>query len=653
MVFGGLVRGSAWFLLGLMALIAGFLVFRAIGALHANHANVLTYTGTWDPDGQSTGPGGGPGPAMFGLGTLAWGTLVTSGFGILIAGPVAVGTALFITQYAPRRLAQILGYVVDLLAAVPSIVYGLWGILFLVPHMTGPSQFISDILGWIPMFSSNGTFGRSVFTAGVVLAIMILPIIAAISREVFLQTPRDQVEAAYALGSTRWEMIKLAVIPYGRSGVGSAIVLGFGRALGETIAVAMVLSVTSGWALRWLQPGGNTIAANIANTFGNAGPTGTGALIASGLLLFIVTFAVNYFARRITRRGVAGNERKGLLRRNADDAADRLEASAGEGVSPVALAAETAAAGGGTSPSASGRGRRASRSSASAGLTGISTSRRIRSSFAGGVTTGFFLLAVLPLLSILWLVFSHGLKRLDSTFLNSSMRNIAEGDPGGGAYHAIIGTLEQAGLATLMAVPIGILVAVYLVEYGRGGLARAVTFFVDVMTGLPSIVAGLFILSLWVLGLGFEKNGFAGALALMILMLPLVIRSSEEMLKLVPDTLREASYALGIAKWRTIVKIVIPTALPGIITGVMLGVARVMGETAPVFLVVNYATAINFNPFQGPQTSLPTMIFTTYGSSEQNSVDRAWAAALVLILIIMVLNLAARAIAWWKKPGRA
>jgi phosphate transport system permease protein len=305
---------------------------------------------------------------------------------------------------------------------------------------------------------------------------------------------------------------------------------------------------------------------------------------------------------------------------------------------------------GGSRPS---RGHRATLSSGGAGLSGISVARRVRSSLAAGVTTGFFLLAVLPLLSILWLVFSRGLTRLDSTFLNNSMRNVAEGDPGGGAYHAIIGTLEQAGLATLMAVPIGILVAVYLVEYGRGGLARAVTFFVDVMTGLPSIVAGLFILSLWVLGLNNEKNGFAGALALMILMLPLVIRSSEEMLKLVPDTLREASYALGIAKWRTIVKIVIPTALPGIVTGVMLGVARVMGETAPVFLVVNYASAINFNPFQGPQTSLPTMIFTTYGSSEQNSVDRAWSAALVLILIIMLLNLAARAIAWWKKPGRA
>ena len=171
--------------------------------------------------------------------------------------------------------------------------------------------------------------------------------------------------------------------------------------------------------------------------------------------------------------------------------------------------------------------------------------------------------------------------------------------------------------------------------------------------GLPSIVAGLFILSMWILGLGFEKNGFAGSLSLLILMLPLVIRSAEEMLKLVPDSLREASYALGIPKWRTIVKIVIPTALPGIITGIMLGVARIMGETAPILLVVNYASSINADPFHDAQATIPTLIFATYQSPEQNSVNRAWAAALVLILIIMILNLTARAIAWWKKPGRA
>jgi len=196
------------------------------------------------------------------------------------------------------------------------------------------------------------------------------------------------------------------------------------------------------------------------------------------------------------------------------------------------------------------------------------------------------------------------------------------------------------------------MVAIYLVEYGRGWLSRSVTFIVDVMMGLPSIVAGLFILSLWILAFGFKSSGFAGSLALTILMLPLVIRSSEEMLKLVPHSLREASYALGVPKWRTVLRVVVPTALPGIVTGIMLGIARIMGETAPVLLVVGFTSSINQNPFSGAQGSLPAFIFNEATQPYQPAIDRAWAGALTLILIIMILNLAARLLAWWKKPGR-
>jgi phosphate transport system permease protein len=338
-------------------------------------------------------------------------------------------------------------------------------------------------------------------------------------------------------------------------------------------------------------------------------------------------------------------------------------ASAGEAVPSARGAFEAKAA---TDPvpdvvadDVAGRGR-SHRAPRTAGLDGgvlsaPSGSRRLRSGLAGGLTVTTFVLAVIPLASILWLVVSRGSHALNLDFLTHSLRNISEDQVGGGVYHAILGTLEMAGLAALMAVPIGILVAVYLVEYGKGMLARAVTFFVDVMMGLPSIVAGLFILSLWIITLHQYQNGFAGALALMILMLPIVIRSTEEMLKLVPDSLREASYALGVPKWRTITKVVIPTALPGIITGVMLGVARIMGETAPILLVVSYIQSINPNPFSGTmgQATLPTVIFNTYTSSEHASNDRTWSAALLLIIIIMLLNIIARLIAWWKKPGRA
>jgi phosphate transport system permease protein len=253
--------------------------------------------------------------------------------------------------------------------------------------------------------------------------------------------------------------------------------------------------------------------------------------------------------------------------------------------------------------------------------------------------------AVLPLIAVLGFTLVKGSAVLNLSFLTHTMRGVAEQDPYGGIYHAIIGTLEQVGLATLMAVPFGLLVAIYLVEYSTGRLGRTVSFFVDVMTGLPSIVAGLFIFALWILVLGQSFSGFAGSLALAILMLPTVVRSAEEMLKIVPDSLREGSYALGIPKWVTVVRIVLPTALAGIVTGVMLAVARVTGETAPLLLTVFGNPALNFNPFSGAQASLPLFVFDEAGLPNETAINRAWAAALVLILIVLVLNIIARVIA--------
>ncbi|RRQ68167.1 phosphate ABC transporter, permease protein PstA [Streptomyces griseofuscus] len=262
-----------------------------------------------------------------------------------------------------------------------------------------------------------------------------------------------------------------------------------------------------------------------------------------------------------------------------------------------------------------------------------------------------FLLAVVPLVSLVWTTVKRGVKVLDPYFLTHSMGVVADSEPGGGIYHAIIGSLEQVGLATLIGAPIGVLTAVYLVEYGRGGLARAVTFFVDVMTGIPSIVAGLFILSLMLMA-DMQPFGFAGSLALAILMMPVVVRSTEEMLKLVPNELREASLALGVPKWRTILKVVLPTSVGGITTGIMLAIARIAGETAPVLLLVWGNSFINNNPFSGAQQSLPLYIYQQYSQSSGSTAafDRAWAASLTLIAFVMILNLAARGIARWKAP---
>ncbi|MEU5402716.1 phosphate ABC transporter permease PstA [Streptomyces sp. NPDC005963] len=279
----------------------------------------------------------------------------------------------------------------------------------------------------------------------------------------------------------------------------------------------------------------------------------------------------------------------------------------------------------------------------------VENRRQAKDRLATSIVWVCFILAVVPLFSLIWVTVSRGVKVLDGYFLTHSMAGVPGFEAGGGVYHAIVGTLQQVGLATLVSVPIGLLTAVYLVEYGGGALAKAVTFFVDVMTGIPSIVAGLFLLSVMLM-FELSPSGLMGALALAILMLPVVVRSTEEMLKLVPNELREASLALGVPKWRTILKVVIPTALGGITTGVMLAIARIAGETAPIMLLVFGSQLINTNPFEGAQSSLPFYIWEQYRVGSEASYDRAWAAALVLIAFVMLLNLVARGIARWKAP---
>ena len=270
--------------------------------------------------------------------------------------------------------------------------------------------------------------------------------------------------------------------------------------------------------------------------------------------------------------------------------------------------------------------------------------RRAKDRLATSAALVFLALAVLPLVFVVGFTVQRGLKRFSAAFLSHSMAGIGPLDTGGGAYHAILGTLEQVLLASLISIPLGLLVAVYVTEYAGGPLTTAVRFLIDVMTGIPSVVAGLFVLAFWVLALHEGFSGFAGALALAVLELPIVVRSAEEMIKLVPASLREASYALGVPRWKTIVRIVLPTAATGITTGIMLAIARVTGETAPVLLVVGNNDFINRNPFAGGQSSLPLFVFQGAGSSSQFDVDRAWAAALTLLVVVGVLYVAARVI---------
>ncbi|MCD5346397.1 phosphate ABC transporter permease PstA [Agromyces sp. H3Y2-19a] len=287
----------------------------------------------------------------------------------------------------------------------------------------------------------------------------------------------------------------------------------------------------------------------------------------------------------------------------------------------------------------------------------VEGSRKAADRFVTALVATAFTIALLPLISVAFTTIVNGLPRFDAAFFTESMRNVV--GAGGGALHAIMGTLLITGMAALISVPVGLLTAIYLVEYGRGKLKHGITFFVDVMTGIPSIVAGLFAFALFALVTDDPgvRMGFGGAVALSVLMIPVVVRSSEEMLKLVPNDLREASYALGVPKWLTILKVVLPTSIAGIITGIMIAVARVIGETAPLLIIAGFTTSMNYNLFADRMMTLPVFVYTQYmnqGTDSQAYIDRAWAGALTLILIVALLNVVARIIAkaFSPKTGR-
>ena len=269
------------------------------------------------------------------------------------------------------------------------------------------------------------------------------------------------------------------------------------------------------------------------------------------------------------------------------------------------------------------------------------------------LVTSSFVLAMFPLFSILYTVISKGASSLSAEFFTYSMRNVV--GEGGGIYHALVGTLLITGAATVISVPIGLFAAIYLVEYAEGNrMSRWIRFLVDVMTGIPSIVAGLFAYALFVLFFGEGvRVGIGGAVALSVLMIPVVVRSTEEMLKLVPNELREASFALGVPKWRTVAKVVLPTALAGIVTGITLAIARVIGETAPLLIIAGTTDSVNFNLFDGRMATLPVFAFSSIrspGVPPEFSIDRAWGAALTLLLIVMLLNLIARLVSYFFSP---
>ncbi len=281
----------------------------------------------------------------------------------------------------------------------------------------------------------------------------------------------------------------------------------------------------------------------------------------------------------------------------------------------------------------------------------ISTGRRVKNVVASVMVSLAFGVALVPLLWLLYTVISRGFKAVVSAgWWTHSLQGVLPEQFAGGIYHALYGSLVQTGVAALIAIPLGMMTAIYLVEYGRGPLSKLATFMLDMLAGVPSIVAALFVFSIWIVTFGFPQSAFAVSLALVLLMLPVVTRSTEEMLRLVPDDLREAAYALGIPKWVTILRVVLPAALSGIISGLLLSVARVMGETAPVLVLVGYSRSINMNIFDGNMASLPLLIYSELGNPQAAGQSRVWGAALTLILVIALLNVIAAVISRLTAP---
>lgn len=545
---------------------------------------------------------------------LVFGTVWAAALALVIATPLAIAVALFSSHYAPRRVAAAAGFAIDLLAAVPSVVFGLWGVTVLAPRVAPIYAWLTEHAGWFPLFAgpASGT-GRTILTAAIVLAVMVLPIMTAMCRELFLATPALTQEAALALGATKWETIRMAVLPAARNGIVSAVLLGLARALGETMAVAMVLSpafVVDFALLTSQNP--STIASNIALQFPEATGVGVNALLASGLVLFAITLATNMGARMLASRMATARPRRArtaLSRRVPQATTSSMKTES----APVHLR--------------SARGR------------------ALRSALARVVLTGGFLAAAVPLLSIIATTVGRGLNRFDILFFTQSMRGITGAD--GGGIHAVVGTLEITGAAMAMSVPLGIAVAVFVSEYASARAARLVMLGIDMMLGIPSIVAGLFAFALFSLLLADTgvRSGFIGAVALSVLMIPVVTRSSVEFLALVPVELREGALGLGVSKRRTVFRIVLPTAFGGLVTGVVLAVARVIGETAPLLLVAGFTASMNYNLFSERMMSLPVYVYTQYaaqGPDPAPFLDRAWSGALTLMLIVVTLNLAAR-----------
>lgn len=544
----------------------------------------------------------------FGALGFIYGTLITSAIAMCLAVPLGVGAAAFLSEIAPGWLRRAGAFLIELLAAIPSVVYGFWGLMFLAPGL----QWLFD------RFDGPNTGGQGLLAAGLILAIMILPYITAISFDVMRAVPRSQREGALALGATRWQMIWSVLLPYARPGIIAACFLALGRALGETMAVTMLVGNVRGSIESPIFGLGDSLASVIANSVNEADSNlHRSALVMMGLILFVITAGTNLIARYMVSR----------IGRTQVPRAAPAPATDSEVSPPTPTRPEPPE----PTPPPEVEVHETPRHRATA----LRTDRvmTITLALCQVVTT-------IPLFLILGYIVYRGIGALDVALFTELPKDLFAEDRGLG--HAMLGSLYMVLTATAFAVPLSVTTAIFLTEYPKHPMARPVRFLAELLGGVPSIVIGIFAYTLWVrpLGLG-QFSGWAGVFALGVMMVPVVVRSSEEAMKLVPSGLRQASYALGASQWQTVTRVILPAALPAIITGVFLALGRIAGETAPLLLT---AYGSNYWPESlNTQTPfLPGYIYNFSTSAEEGEREMAWGAALVLVTFVMLLNIGIR-----------
>ncbi|HET6573525.1 MAG TPA: phosphate ABC transporter permease subunit PstC [Fimbriiglobus sp.] len=624
-LFTAATRAAGLFILTLVAGLVVVLVWESLPALKNAGTFHLFTSAEWDPK-----PASAAAPPTFGSLAFVYGTVVTSIIAMLIAVPLGVASAAFLSEIAPGWLKKTGAFLIELLAAIPSVVYGFWGLFILAPAVAG----LFDLVG------GPATGGNGILAAGLILSIMILPYITAISFDVCQAVPRSQREGSLALGATRWQTIRNVVLPYARPGIVAACFLALGRALGETMAVTMLIGNQATVSLSPFALG-DTIASRIANQFNEADtPEFRAALVALGLVLLLVTAAFNLVARlmlaRLTRGPKAGPSAAVAVPGAPDEFEERLPPP----------------------PAPTGPAR-----SWAVGWNRVMT---------GVLGTGF-VLTVVPLFLILGYITARGVSALDETLFTHRgrpamtagqfeqykawQRDEAErptneiGRPvkRGGLGHAMLGSLMIVGLATTLAVPLGLMGAIYLAEARRSPTANVVRFVTELLGGVPSIVIGIFayavlVYPFWAPGEKWGFSAWAGAFALAVMMIPIVVRSAEESMKLVPDAIRHASYALGANRMQTTLRVVVPASLSAVVTGIFLAVGRIAGETAPLLLTAGNSDFWPGSPAE--QTAfLPGYIYNYSRSPYADWQEQAWGGTLVLLTFVMLVNVGIRLLA--------